>query len=540
MSTKQITKPQGVTTLPPSKKFEKLKDLVGEGIARVPDSKNLTQIKWGATIASAAGNIDFDTNPITSLKIGPLQQLPLWKPGSYDKKASFFDPRPDKSKSPSTAGGSFPPNTDSDIEEENRYIETSERLDEIAKEIPAGGDEMVEVDNYYIRVGPINNKNPAVRVNSKGGLIFSGVMHADNGPANTFNSTPLVEQTGNDANFPCGNYTISCGNKFNVLAATGGISLKTAGVAEFAGVATKITGTHAIEMSTSGSLSIAAGRGLSISAETLNLSQSKGGQLAVGGSMGVENQLTVGGSASINGELYCQHITGPASTQVTEQTAEVSGWTNPGEAVAYIPEGRTIGRLTPALCREICRLGGANPGAALEGDEYVKVPAFNDENPFKLGVPPEYVYDESSKTTDIFVERDQTGYKNNERTESVLGDFPPHELDGKANLWAGDGSGAVPCNGTGLITGVKTEAHAHPFQSIAMSLRSSPADVTQEVGQLDKFASLRAGHKPALPGKVIIKEMIINEDGDSFISDSASQIVNHLQSKKEQFDKLLS
>jgi hypothetical protein len=530
---KKIIKQEGVKILTPEKIGQNLKGLFNKGIAKVPDNKNLTQIKEIATIAGAAGDIDFDTNPITSLKSGALEELPLWDSiDSYNKKA-FFDTREDKSKSPSTAGGLFPSNIISEIEEENECIRISEELDEILKKLPDGGDCYDEITNdMYIRVGAVNNTNPAVRVNNKGGLIHSGVMHGDNGPANTFNSTPLVEQTGNDANFPCGNYTISCGNKFNVLAATGGISLKTAGVSELAGVATKVTGTHAIEMSTSGSMSIGAGRGLSISAETLNLSQSKGGQVAVGGSLGVENQLTVGGSASINGELYCQHITGPASMQVTEQTAEVNGWTNPGEAVAYIPEGRTIGRLTPEICAAIYQLGQtASPGSFADKG-YVEVPAFNGDGEFKLGVPPEYEYNE---TPDLWAEKEKTGFINNERKEPVLGDMPAAELEGK-NLWSGTGGGAVPLQGTGRITGLTIEAHDHPFKSIAMSLRSSPSDVTKEAGMLDRYAQIRSIAKGQVAGKVRVRET--REDGS--ISDSADKIVSHLKSAQERIDKFFA
>lgn len=526
MKPKKTPRQQGVNLFTPKKIA--LKDLgKGLGLAKVTNG-NLAHIKEIATVAGASGDIDFDTNPITSQKPGVIEEVSLFNsPDSYNEKA-FFDTRPDKTKSPSTAGGSFPSNISSEIQEEKEYIRISEEMDEILKKLPPGGDKMVEVAyDYYLRVGAVNNPSPAVMVNSEGGLIHSGVMHGDNGPANTFNSTPLVQQTGNDANFPCGNYTISCGNKFNVLAATGGISLKTAGVGEFGSVATKITGTHAIEMSTAGSMSIGAGRGLSISAETLNLSQSKGGQIAVGGSMGVENQLTVGGSASINGELYCQHITGPASMQVTEQTAEVNGWTNPGEAVAYIPEGRTIGRLTPQICAAIYQLGQANSPGDFAAKGYVEVPAFNGDGEFKLGVPPQYEYNEPP---DVYVEKDKTGFKNNDRKESVLGDMPAAELEGK-NLWAGTGGGAVPLQGTGRITSVTIEAHDHPFKNIAMSLRSSPSDVTKEAGTLDRHAQVRSLAKGQSAGKPRVWEA---EDGPS---PNAAIIASYLQDKQKQIDE---
>jgi hypothetical protein len=551
------TKQQGFR-MPTAKEIgKKLKGLINQGIAKVTDNggipgKELNNLKKVAEITGVKGNIPFDPSKITSKIPGALEKLPAYDSFESFKNNVINDNREDITRSPSTAGRdlsdpkvlpTWDPGDDATTfnlggglwpeTEEQRCIRISKEYDEKARKVPDGGYRSREVlGDEHIRCGAVNNTNPAVRVNPKGGLTLAGLVHGDNGPVNRFEECSLVERTGNDV-FPCGNLTISCGNKFDVTTATGGINLQTAGITNINGVATTLRGLHMMDIGTAGNMTLGAGQALNISAKSLSLNQSEGGQMAVGGSMGVENQLTVGGSASINGELFCQHITGPASMQVTEQTAEVHGWTNSGEAVAYIPEGRTIGRLTPELCRLICELGGAQGlGEMGAADSYVKVPAFNDENPFKLGVPPEYIYDESSNT---FVEREQTGHLNNERKESVLGDLPPHELDGKANLWAGDGSGAVPLQGTDRL-GITLEQHAHQFKNIAMSLRSSPSDVTKEAGLLDKFAQVPGIAKAPRAGKVPVGAM----DENGFISPNTDAIMAHMQSRKEQFDKLLS
>jgi len=532
---------------------KKLKGLINQGIAKVTDSggipgKELSNLKKVAEITGVKGNIPFDPSKITSKIPGALEKLPAYNSIESFKNNPINDNREDITRSPSTAGrdlsdpkvlptwdpgddattfnlgGGLMPET-----EEQRCIRISKEYDEKARMVPDGGNCSSEVlGDKHIRCGAINNTNPAVRVNPKGGLTLAGLVHGDNGPVNRFEECSLVECTGNDV-FPCGNLTVSCGNKLEVRTATGGINLQTAGITNINGVATSLRGLHMMDIGTAGNMTLGAGQALNISAKSLSLNQSEGGQMAVGGSMGVENQLTVGGSASINGELYCQHITGPASMQVTEQTAEVNGWTNPGEAIAYIPEGRTIGRLTPEICAAIYQLGQASSPGNFAAKGYVEVPAFNGDGEFKLGVPPEYEYNEN---TDVYVENEKTGFKNNERKESVLGDMPAAELEGK-NLWAGTGGGAVPLQGTGRVTGLTIEAHDHQFKNIAMSLRSSPGDVTKEARQLDKFAQVRGIAKAPRAGKVPVGAM----DENGFISPNTDAIMAHLQSVQDRINQ---
>lgn len=542
------TRLKGIRIPTPKEIGKKLKGLFNQGLAEVTDNDKFSNLKKVAEITGVKGNIPFDPSKISSKIPGDFEKLPAYNDiKSFNEKA-INDDREDKTRSPSTAGRdlsdpkilpTWDPGEDAATyqlggglwpeTEEERCIRASEAMDEAARKLSDGGNCSFEtIGNRHERVGAVNNTNPAVRVNPKGGLTLAGLVHGDNGVAPRFEACPLVECTGNDV-FPCGDYTVSCGNSFGVDTGTGGMNLQTAGIANINGVATSIKGLHMIDIGTSGNLTLGAGRALNISAKSLSLNQSDGGQVAIGGSMGVENQLVVGGSASINGELFCQHITGPASMQLTEQTAQVNGWTNPGEAVAYIPEGRTIGRLTPEICAAIYELGQTASSGNFKAKGYVEVPAFNGDGEFKLGVPPVYEYNDNN---DLYVETEKTGHKNNERKESVLGDMPAAELEGK-NLWTSSGGGAVPLQGSGRVTSLTIEAHDHQFKNIAMSLRSSPSDVTKEAGQLDKYVQVQGIPKPPTAEKLKVKAM----DENGFVSERTTAIMAHLQSVQDRINK---
>ncbi|MGA1047387.1 MAG: hypothetical protein ACO3UU_05215, partial [Minisyncoccia bacterium] len=215
-----------------------------------------------------------------------------------------WDNRASVNKSPSTAGGSFNTKAGTSAEEiKEKLIDLNNELNEVLKNDNDGGDQSIEITkDYYMRVGAVTNDFPAVRVDPIGGIVFAGVVQGDNGASSIYKQTNLVEYTGNDSNFPCGNYNISCGNKFGIDAGAGGIVLRTTGVSEIAGVTTKVSGMHLVELTTAGSMSLDAGKSLTITADILSLRQSKSKQIALGGSVGVENNITVGGSAIVNGE----------------------------------------------------------------------------------------------------------------------------------------------------------------------------------------------------------------------------------------------
>jgi len=424
-----------------------------------------------------------------------------------------WDTRPSVDKSPSTAGGSFNRAEGTSVAEiKNKLIEVNKKLDDVLKNEGNGGDQSIEITkDYYMRVGAVTNDFPAVRVDPIGGIVFAGVVQGDNGASSIYKQSNLVEYTGNDSNFPCGNYTISCGNKFNIDAGTGGIILRTTGVSEIAGVTTKVSGLHLVELTTAGSISIDAGKSLTITADILSLRQSKSKQIALGGSVGVENNITVGGSAIVNGELYLQHVTAPAEIQTTDQTHNIKGWTHSDQAVAYIPEGRIIGRLTPEICYAICRLGGvtildsgldlqfglAGGPAAAKG--YVEVPAWNNAGGFKLGVKPEYEYNPS---LDEYTEKPATGFAGSSRNQYTPGAVPAPE----SPPWGGSGANAVPLQGTDRITAVELEVHAHQFKNLPLSLRSTPQDVIAEARDMENYPEVRGISKGSRPAKVLVKK----------------------------------
>jgi hypothetical protein len=419
-----------------------------------------------------------------------------------------WDTRSSVDRSPSTAGGSFNPAEGTSVEEiKNKLIAINKKLDDVLKNEGNGGDQSVEITkDYYMRVGAVSNDFPAVRVDPIGGIVFAGVVQGDNGASSIYKQTNLVEYTGNDSNFPCGNYTISCGNKFNIDAGTGGIILRTTGVSEIAGVTTKVSGLHLVELTTAGSMSIDAGKSLTITADILSLRQSKSKQIALGGSVGVENNITVGGSAIVNGELYVQHVTAPAEIQTTDQTYQLRGWTRKEEVVGYIPQGRIVARLTKADCDRIIAIAGGWPDGAgtTPPNPFVNVRAYNGSGA-PLGVIPEYQYDEK---IDEWSEKPGTGFSGS-RDSSVIGNHPPSEAIYSDQAWESgttiEGLYAVPIQGTNRITAVELEAHAHQFKNLPLSLRSTTQDVIAEARDVENYPEVRGISKGSRPAKVLVK-----------------------------------
>ncbi len=434
-----------------------------------------------------------ENGEITPQRVSPI----TWDEGNYARYAGIVGwdrrSRSDIKKSLSTAGGSFNPTKGTSIEEvKQKLIEVGKELDETLKSEGDGGDCRIEITkDYYMRVGAVNNDFPAVRVDPVGGIVLAGVFQGDRGPSSIYRETNLVEYTGNDSNFPCGNYTISCGNKFAVDAGTGGVVLKTVGVTEIAGVATKVSGLHLIELTTAGSISLDAGKSLTITADILSLRQSKNKQMALGGSVGVENNITVGGSAIVNGELYLQHVTAPAEIQTTDQTFQLKGWTKTTDTVGSIPEGRVVAKLTEQDCIDIVNIAAGYSGQPQQpstlGELFVRVKAWN-PNGVAYGIPPQYQYNPS---TDEYVEKPGTGFRGSDR------ELPETVQDENED---------VPIDGTNRVTSIELEAHAHQFKNLPLSLRATPEDVIKEARDVEAYPEVRGIHKGSRPAKILVKK----------------------------------
>lgn len=456
-------------------------------------------------------------------------QQPAWSESltsykEYSKKGEW-DLRDDPKKSLSTAGGDYKDTPCTSIEDQKKIEKhVNDKIGDILKQDTTGGDFRQEVTrDYELHVGAANNHYPAVRVDPIGGLVMAGVAQGDTGVSNMYKSVPLVEHTGIGDNFPCGNYTIHCGNKFNVKANSGGISMKTSGIAEIAGVSTILSGKHLLQLTTSGNISMEAGKSLTISADILSLRQSKNKQLSLGGSVGVENNITVGGSAIINGEAYLQHVTAPAEIQTTDQNYQLRGWsrresTDFAEPVAAIPEGRIVVKLTRDLCYKICRWGGVKIRHPRGDTNYeytggepiqdVRLPAWNDEG-VSYGVPPEYEYDEK---LDEWVEKPGTGFANNR-------DVP---------FQTGARNNDVPLIGTNRITSYEMEIHAHQFKNLPLSLRATSEDVIMEARDIESYANVRGIPKGSRPAKVLVKKY--KE------SNAHKEIMRHVRERSKEID----
>jgi hypothetical protein len=258
-------------------------------------------------------------------------------------------------------------------------------------------------------------------------------------------------------------------------------------------------------------MSIDADKSLTITADILSLRQSKSKQIALGGSVGVENNITVGGSAIVNGELYLQHVTAPAEIQTTDQTYQLKGWTNTNDTIGSIPEGRVVAKLNVQDCIDIVNIAagysGQNQLPSSLGELFVRVKAWN-PNGVAYGIPPQYEYNPS---LDEYVEIPGTGFKSSrDLPETILAENED-----------------VPIDGTNRVTSIELEAHAHQFKNLPLSLRSTPQDVIAEARDIENYPEVRGISKGSRPAKVLVKKYGESRSHDvikSYAAEEAAKI----------------
>jgi|GEM_PF-3103962 len=454
-------------------------------------------------------------------------------PLAFNRKnrISRVDMRDQQNKSPASAGGIYEDNPKTSKEDRaQELVKLNIQLDKILAEDETGGDARFEVTrDAYFDVGVITNDFPAIRVDPEGGLVFAGVHTTASGGSNVYKSTPIYEETQNSSNIPVGNVGFNFGNSFSTTVGSGGITFKTTGVVECNGIATRLSGTHSLELTTGGNARLTAGRSLIISADTICMKQSNDMQLGIGGSMGIENNLTVAGSTILNGETYVQHITAPVEMQVTEQISNLQARTKSTEHVAYFPEGMVIGKLSTQDCQAIV-------AAAESGSGSVSIRAWTDtDGSAKLGEPPSYKY---SMELDEYIIEPGTGYNDitdtnrsgDRRNSKLLNDdgLPTTSWKLQNDNWvqiAGKSSNSVPIFGTDRLTSIEVEMHSHQFKNLPLSLRTSHEDVCLEASDVESYADIKSIRKGNKHGKVLVKDY-----GDS---ERHKNIMKHLENSRD-------
>tara|TARA_R100000951_G_scaffold106089_1_gene100360 strand:+ start:13388 stop:15796 length:2409 start_codon:yes stop_codon:yes gene_type:complete len=206
-------------------------------------------------------------------------------------------------------------------------VDMAQTLAPIEAQMGIGGDDIEEVARHkQLVVGAVFNDYPAVRCDSKGKIGLKEILIDESGTYGNQKEAPLVERVANDKKFPCGNYSITVGNAYSVVAGSGGISQKTTGVAELGGATLTLGGREQVDISSKGNINLNSGGHVVISGAGLVLKTSDGKQVGIDGSFGIKNNAIIGGSSFTNGESYLQHITAPAEVQ---ETGAVTLYGNP-------------------------------------------------------------------------------------------------------------------------------------------------------------------------------------------------------------------
>jgi hypothetical protein len=219
-----------------------------------------------------------------------------------------------------TEGGVWAENeqrTPEKLQEELEDIQ--EELNEIEQKIGNGGDEIEFIKrNKFVTIGGAVNNFPSIRVDPKGRSQPIEVAVGDKTSFTNVDYVPHVEEVNNDVNFPCGDYTLNIGNKYNVTVGSGGVQIKTSGSVEIGGTAVKIA---------SNKLNLMASAGMHLHSKNLielnsnkSISLRSKRQIYIDPNLGVKGNTVIGGGAYVEGELYVQHITAPVEIQQTEDT----------------------------------------------------------------------------------------------------------------------------------------------------------------------------------------------------------------------------
>ena len=221
-------------------------------------------------------------------------------------------------KNPGSAGGQW----QKDPRKENlqQLIKSKIKpLAEAEKKMGLGGSQIIQIAKHKVEtIGSSINDFGSIRIDPEGKSYISSVEVNEFGTFYNRASTPLVEPVHMD-DFPSGNYTLTVGNRYNVLVGAGGMSLKSLGPVNISGSTVTIAGSQ-LNFGTDHELTIDGGKRLSLVGDVVSLRQRNKGQVVVEGSLGITNNLRVAGGAHLEGEVTLNHITAPEQISCTEQT----------------------------------------------------------------------------------------------------------------------------------------------------------------------------------------------------------------------------
>jgi len=221
-------------------------------------------------------------------------------------------------QSAATESGSWATNTASTtIASQLEQIQST--LLPIEQSMGNGGDDIqFTKKNKVSTIGAAFNDFPSVRIDELGRSQPFEMLVSDVGAFKNHDTVPVVEEVDNASMFPCGEETNVVGNRYNLLAGSGGINLKTTGGIELGGTVLK-TGFKKIHLNSSHGLHLMSENVVELtSLKSIVLRTPR--QVFIEGSLGVNGDVVVGGGVYVEGETYVQHITAPVEIQQTEDT----------------------------------------------------------------------------------------------------------------------------------------------------------------------------------------------------------------------------
>jgi hypothetical protein len=191
-----------------------------------------------------------------------------------------------------------------------------EDLIETEQQIKAGGNQIISYEkDKQENIGAIVNTFPALRKDQFGQFKPQMIAIEGKGAFVKQQPVPYIEAVEN-SRFPCGNYSVVVGNKYDLSVGAGGITFGTVGNSNItSGGRTIIAAAEEMNVCTGGNNNVRAGANLSLEGDSVTIKGSN--QVVVDSSLGVAKNAIISGCAFVDGELYVHHITCPAEVQYT-------------------------------------------------------------------------------------------------------------------------------------------------------------------------------------------------------------------------------
>jgi hypothetical protein len=221
-------------------------------------------------------------------------------------------------KSAATENGIWDVNRDAQTIND-KLVDVQDILIPIEQQMGDGGNEtLFTKGNKFEQIGAEFNDYPSIRIDEEGRSQPLEMIVSETGTFKNHDSVPHIEEIDNTSNFPCGNDDAVIGNRLSRLVGSGGIQFKTTGSTELGGSTFKV-GFKRININASHGIQIASESFVELqSLKTITLRTNR--QVYIESALGVKGNAIIGGGMSVEGELYCHHITAPLEVHQTQDT----------------------------------------------------------------------------------------------------------------------------------------------------------------------------------------------------------------------------